>query len=261
MPGYVRLARIIFTQLVTALMVVLAVSKGFFHTWTAATTNPVSSSVKIMSVKRLPVASGRDLQPGPVPVYAWYRDPTSYVKLNLPSAGGYEIVPIPRLAGRYWVVVSGNRVNVYVGPMPAPFTIICPGRPKVEVDYSGVTVGGPCSLVLLKSAIWGGSAAYAPPSLIVHGKMVRGYRGRVHHLAIVSLARIPLLSQVLLILGIPTPLEITAVEARHGQLDVDGVRGIVRSRGGMVVRWSPVVLPNFTFQDLVWRYPRWPYSL
>ncbi len=259
MPGYVR--PVLFTQLVAVLVAVLAVSKGYFHTWTAATTNPTPPSVKIMSVKRLPAVSGRDLQPGPVPVYAWYRDPTAYEKFNLPSMGGYEIVPIPHLAGRYWVVVSGNRVNVYMGPMPAPFTIVCSGRPKVRVNYSGVEVSGPCSLVLLKSVIWSGSATYVPPSLIVHGKMVRGYEGKVHHLAIISMARIPLLSRAFLILGLPTPMEITAVEARHGRLDVDGVRGVIRSRGGMVIRWSPIVLPNFTFQDLVWRYPRWPYSL
>ncbi len=244
---------------VVAALAVIMLAKGYFHAWTAATTEHVHRAVKVMSVKRLPAETAGDLEPGPHPVFAWYRDPTAYATVRF--QGGYEVVPVPHTLLRYRAVVRGSRVDVHLGPVSAPFTIVCRGVPRVSVSYPEVRVSGPCSIVFLRSYVWSGRGSCPIPATIVHGKMLRGYRGKARSVTVLSLARIPVVTSVLLFLGATVPLEIVSVKAESGYLEVDGVQGVIRSRGTVSIRWAPVVVPNLTYQDLVWRCAGWPYRL
>ncbi|MEO2240458.1 MAG: hypothetical protein ABGY09_00135 [Euryarchaeota archaeon] len=245
-------------SLTVVALAVIMLAKGHLHAWTAATAEGAPGAVRVMSVKRLPAVTERDLEPGPRPVFAWYRDPTIYTTVRL--QGGYEVVPVPHTLLRYRVVVRGSRVDVYLGPISAPFTIVCRGTPRVSVSYSEVRVSGPCSIVFLRSRTWSGSS-YPIPVTIVRGKMIRGYQGKARSVAILSLSRVPVVTSVLLFLGATAPLEIVSVKAESEHLEVDGAQGVIRSRGTVSIRWAPVVVPNLTYQDLAWRCASWPYRL
>ncbi len=242
-------------------VVLLAVAKAYFHTWVVGTTVHTPPCAEVMTVKKLPAATGRDLEPGPVRVYAWYRDRTVYVRMASPW--GWEIVPAPKFGSRYRVVIGGRKVDVYLGALPAPFTIVCDrvvGVTDVSVDYSRVEIDCGCSVVLLKRQMLYGSRATLP-SFIINGKIVRGYRGRAHRLAIVFPTRLPVLPKMLLVFGFSPPLEVISIESNSGDLEVDGVRGIIRAKSGVTIRWVPITPLNFTAEDLLYRYPRWPYPL
>ncbi len=232
--------------------------KAYLHDWTVATINSTKHSVPIMTVKRLPAKTGWDLLPGSIQVYAWYRDSVMYIEFPTPT--GKWIIPIPPKARRYSVFITRNRVDVYLGPLKAPFMMICQ-HPRVSVDYSGVSVLGKCSMVLLRSRIL--TYGNSPPAFIVDGRVTRGYEGRCKSIAVIYTLQAPGLPTILSMLGLSQPYGIVSITPINGKnyLIVDCKRGVISSREGLVVRWEPVGTVNFSPIDMLRRWPHWPYSL